>query len=222
MTDPHFMDIPEPPPSKKTPPKRRPRKKPPVDEDAVKDLVRIAVLPPSGPLVNTPAVPTLRGISQRARSAVNLKIDGASYADIAATLEYDSVADCRREIERTLAATHPIDDWNTLRATVVARAERQLERSFKMAGADYLVDRETGRPVANVEKLRWHQQAGVDLMNFATITGAKAPTRVEVTPAEEQMEALVERLLAASGHTEVLEAEVIELDEVPAEEDADE
>lgn len=218
MSDAIYMDFEEPdqtPPWQRQPDDQRVESTPRVtDADGLN--LPIPVLPKR-------ATPNARGphgkvsISNRARSAVNLKIDGASYVEIAETLEYTSPEEARRDVERALAETHPIDDWRTLRATVAARAEQQFARSFAMAGADFLVDMDTDTRMPNPDKLRWHQQAGIDLMNYAKITGAQAPTRVEITPGESEMAELVAKMLEASGHRDVIEAEVIDLDVIPDE-----
>lgn len=156
-----------------------------------------------------------RGVSNRDKSAVNLKLAGASYQEIADTMELDSAAEARRIVERTLAATHTPDDWQTLRMIAGARAEELFKRSLAMASADYLV-LEDGTKVPNAEKLKWHQQAGTDLMNHVQITGAKAPTKIEVTPDEARMEEIVSELLRRSGEENIIDAEVIDLNVVPS------
>lgn len=158
-----------------------------------------------------------RGISNRDRAAVNLRLNGASYLDIADQLEFKDAASAKKAVERTLAATHAPEEWDSLRMMASARAERLFERSAAMAGADYLVDTDTGEKIANTERFKWHQQASADLMNWATITGAKAPTKVEVTPDEERMDQLTQLVLQGLGHQDILDAEVIELTEIPDE-----
>lgn len=160
------------------------------------------------------------GISNRARSAVNLKLAGASYVEIADTLEYPDPQAARREVERALALTHSPDDWETLRLVTAARAEQLFARSSAMAAADFLV-LEDGERIPNTEKLAWHRQAGVDLMNHATITGAKAPTKVEITPDEERLDSIVSALVGRMGHEDILDADVLELEQIPDEPDAD-
>lgn len=154
------------------------------------------------------------GVSQRAKAATNLKLEGASYQEIAEVMEYESAADAKRDVERTLAATHGPEEYETMRLMATARAERQFARSVAMAGADFLVDDE-GTRHANTEKLRWHQQASADLRLLVDITGAKAPTKLEVTPGEVAMERLVQQVLERTGHQEILEAEVLDLEQVP-------
>ena len=154
-----------------------------------------------------------RGVSNRDKSAVNLKLAGASYQEIADTLDFRTAAEAKRAVERTLAATHSPDDWQTLRLVAGARAEELFKRSLAMASADFLV-LDDGERVPNTDKLRWHQQAAADLMNHVQITGAKAPTKIEVTPDEARMEEIVAEMLRRSGEEPILDAEVIDLDVV--------
>lgn len=157
------------------------------------------------------------GISNRDRAIVSLKIDGASFAEIADLLEIESIAEVKRAFERTIAMTHGPEEYETLRMTAAARLEALVKRSMAMASADYLLDTTTGLKLPNTEKRQWHAQAGADVMMLAQITGAKAPTRVEITPDEARMESLTAKVLAALGETNtVLDAEVIELDVIPS------
>jgi hypothetical protein len=206
MTDGVFLDVGEPEPRRGR--GRKPRSKPePEPKKAVIPVV------PKRPTLTDAEI--RRGVSNRARSAANLKIDGYSYQEIADTLELKDAAEARKLTETVLAAIHPTSDLETLRIVVSARAERLLQRSMAMASADYLIDQENGEKIANLDRLRWHQQAAADLMNYATITGAKAPAKLEITPGEADMDALVHRLLARGGHEEIQDAEVIELDDLP-------
>jgi hypothetical protein len=140
------------------------------------------------------------GVSVRSRAAANLRVEGYTYAEIADILEYD--------------------DAQTIRLIVERRAEEQFRRSFTMGGADYLV-LESGKRIANEDKLRWHQQAAVDLMNYAKITGTIAPTRVQITPDEAELDRIITEIAHRAGQEDVLEAEVIELDVIPEITDGD-
>lgn len=200
-----FDEPEEPKPTKKSGAKKREKKKP----------AGIPRLPePVKPLTDAEV---RRGVSNRDKSATNLKLAGASYQEIADTLEFDTAADAKRAVERTLAATHSPDDWQTLRMVASARAEDLFKHSLAMAKADYLV-LEDGEKVPNNDRLRWHQQAAADLMNHVQITGAKAPTKLEISPDEAKMEELVSAILARSGEEDILDAEVIELGEIPSSE----
>jgi hypothetical protein len=183
----------------------------PWDEKPASDPIP---MPPSRDLVIEPGRER-GGISDRARAATNLKVDGFSYAEIADMLEYKDAREAKREVERTLAMTHSEDDYETLRLLAASRAEDQLRRSTQMARAHYLVvTDEDGNEtkVANDKQMAWHALATTDLINWATITGAKAPAKVEITPDLAQMDALVDRIARAAGHEDILDADVIEMD----------
>lgn len=154
-------------------------------------------------------------VSRRAMACVNMRIAGAPWPEIAAALDYATPALAKTDFITALARTHEPEDWETLRMTAASRAEALFRRSFAMAGADYLVDSETGERIPNPDRLRWHEQAGKDLALHASITGAKAPTKMEISPDEEMFDKLVNRMLTANGYTEVIEAEVLELEEIP-------
>jgi hypothetical protein len=53
-------------------------------------------------------------------------------------------------------------------------------------------------------------------MNWATITGAKAPTKMEITPDLAALDTLVDRIARAAGHEDILDAEVIDMEALPA------
>lgn len=203
--NPVHLDLEEPADAKKKPSKGK--KKPEKPKKAV-----IPTLPaPTKPLTDTEV---RRGVSNRDKSAANLKLSGASYQDIAETLDFRDAMEAKRAVERTLAATHSPDEWETLRLVESARAEALFARSLAMASADFLVDEE-GNRIANTEKLAWHRQAAADLMNHALITGAKAPAKIEITPDESKLEAIVNEMMNRMGHEEILEADVIELTAIP-------
>lgn len=209
--EPAYMDFEEPeaPESGKKPEKDKP----------IAPLFPVVHLPAAAPAEKSMQV--VRGVSLRAKACVNMRLEGASFVEIAEYLEYESPAAAKRDCERALAATHPVEDWDTMRHMMVARAEKLFSNSLKHAQADYYVTEE-GDKVANTEKRAWHAQAASDLTNLANISGAKAPTKMEITPGEVEMERLVEEILSRSGHEVAVEADVLELSVLPREEDADE
>ncbi len=156
-----------------------------------------------------------RGISERARAAASLKVEGLSYAEIADLMEYETVADAKRAVDSALASLHGPEDLETLRIIAATRAEQQFKRSTQMASATHL-ELPDGEQVENVDRLRWHQVAQVDLMNWATIVGAKAAAKVEVTASDEQVDRLVAEYIRRTGGEQVLDAEVIELEVIEA------
>lgn len=213
---PAYMDIERPPEPKAKAKKKRKKK------SAKKDDLGIPMLPNRGPILPSG---TVGGVTARGRAAVALKLEGASYVEIAEVLEFDNPEEAAREVEATIAKTHTAPDYETLRTIGAARAEMQLRRSTMMANADYLVTTDKDGEevqVPNAEKLRWHQQAGVDLMNWAALSGAKAPTKVEITPDEAKMDDIVARITRSLGVEPVLDAEVLELTALPADASDDE
>jgi len=210
------MDFEEPNPPKKgthpwdDAPKRGRREK---DEGDEPKSAVIPQLPPREPMLTGDEV--RRGISDRNKAAAKLKVKGHSYLEIAEILEFDDAAAARRAVEAAVAATLSPEELDLTRAIVVARAEEQFRQSVAMGHADFLVD-DDGNRIPNERKLQWHQQASNDLMMIATLTGAKAPTKVEFTPSEAELEKIVNTIVLRSGHEDIVDAEVIQLDEIPA------
>lgn len=158
------------------------------------------------------------GVSIRAQACVNMRLEGASFLEIAQSLEYESPEDARNEYQRTLAKTHSSDDWESLRTAEGARALKLFQNSLRMSQAEYLIvdDGEGGeKRVPNRDRLGWHRQAGIDLMNHATITGAKAPTKIEITPEDAQLDKIVSFLADRALEGEAVEADVLELTVMP-------
>lgn len=156
----------------------------------------------------------LRGISNKARSVAHLRTLGFSFQEIADEMGLDSAEEARRIHHSVIAATARPEEIEMHRATALARAELLFKQSIQMATADYLVT-DDGERVPNDKKLAWHQQAAADAMNIATLTGAKAPTKVEFSPGEAELERIVSTILVRSGHEEIVDADVIELEAIP-------
>lgn len=206
MSDPAFMDFEDPAPQR--PASHGPRGK----GRKGKKKPEIPRLPSKEVALTGDEVK--RGVSERSRAAANLKVDGYSYMEIAEMLNFKSPQEAQRAVVSVLAAIHGNQDYETIRLIVTAQAQQQLKRSIAMAGADFLVT-ESGKKLPNTDRLRWHQAAAVDLMNYAIITGAKAPTKVEITPGEAEMDRIVREIVARQGVEDVVDAEVIDLEYIP-------
>lgn len=220
MSDAVYMDFEEPPGGKMgthpwdDAPKRGRESKGGADDDPTEPKnVVIPRLPTPEPMLTGDELRS--GVSDRARAAAKLKIKGHSYLEIADMLEFEDARAARRAVESVIAATLAPEEIEMQRAIVVARMEEQFLQSAAMGRADFLVD-DDGNRLPNEKKLQWHQQASQDLMNIATLTGAKAPTRVEFTPGEAEMERIVNAIVLKAGHEDIVDAEVIQLDEIPA------
>ena len=174
------------------------------------------------PDIEVPALDPLderESLTRREKAIAVAKLNGMSFQAIADTFELSSAVEAKAIFDRAIAATHPMEDLQTMQRTAIARAEMLMGRSIAMATADYLVDAETGEKVANTERLKWHQQAMSDLMAHAAIAGTKAPSKVEVTASDLEIDRIVSALVAKAGGEVVVEAEVLELDVIPDFED---
>lgn len=200
--------------------KKKPRDKPSARQNRVEEAGIIPVLPRIEISAADLEGEISEGLERRDVAATNMRIAGAPFSEIARVLEYESPAAAKRAVLGALAQTHPVEDWETMRTLEIARAEQAFARSTAMANADYLVDKDhPGELIPNRDKIRWHAEARQDLAVHAMISGAKAPTRVEITPSEQEYEVLVQRMIEASGHEDVIEAEVLEIDDLPGEPD---
>src|SRR5690606_28986400 len=126
--------------------KKKGKKKKPLRE-------RIPVPPPLD-------VGELKDSGQRGAAAVNLRLSGASFHDIAKELGYADAKSAETAYVSALATMHPVSSWETLRQEAALRAEMLLRRSLAMSQADFLVDAENPEvKIPNADRLRWHEQA---------------------------------------------------------------
>lgn len=173
---------------------------------------RIPVLPSLG--VNPE---DLQKPDQRSVACVNLRLAGAPFVEIAKELGYASSQAAKSAYVAALANMFPVEDAATLRQAEAMRAEQLLRRSLAMASADYFVDADDPNVrIPNTDRLRWHEQAAKDLALHAMITGAKAPTRVEVSADTQELNQIVDAILQGSGEMPELEASTFDVDEIPA------
>lgn len=200
------------------PPKRGRSKK---SQDDERRRVAIPVLPQVA-RIDPDDVDLRGGVTQLDEAVVSMRINGAPFEEIARVLSLPSAQAAYTRMVAALAKTHPREDWETLRQLEVARMDKMVQRSMAMADADFFVDAEDPTVmIPNTDKIRWHQQAREDIALHAKITGAQAPTRVEITPTDQEYDALVTEVLRARGHSEPREFNILSLDQVPDIEDAE-
>lgn len=155
---------------------------------------------------------------QRAVACVNLRLAGTPFHEIANELGYASPSAAEQAYVSALAGMYPVETWEALRQVEAMRAEQLFRQSFAMASADYLVvEDEDGNEVQipNSERRQWHEQAAKDLMMHATITGAKAPTRVEVSADTQEINHMVEVLLSQNRGGREVEANIWDVEDIP-------
>lgn len=163
-----------------------------------------------------------RDSKKRSVACVNLRIEGTPWPEVVELLEYTSVQAARADFHRALADMHPAEDAETVRRLAALSAEQLFRRSLRMASADYFVDADDPEhKIPNTDRIRWHDQANRDLALWTTITGAKAPVKLEHDLSGSQIEALLDKMLAGSDDLPVLEAEVLDLDDLPDEPEMD-
>lgn len=115
----------------------------------------------------------------RQGAAIGLRIAGASYSEIARTLEYSSAAKAREAVERGLAALGGEDDREQLRFIEARRLERILRGLWKKA-----TDDEHG------EHLAAARTALAVIDRHAKLYGLDAPTEMVVyNPTQTEIDA---------------------------------
>jgi hypothetical protein len=149
----------------------------------------------------------------RAAAVVNLRMVGTPWPDVVKELGYASVQSAQNAYYSALASLHPVENWEVLRQVEGMRAENLLGQAMRMASADYLVD-DKGNRIANSDKLRWHDQALKALQVHATITGAKAPARVEVSASTQELNAMVQVLMQQHQGEIESEASIWDIEDV--------
>lgn len=157
----------------------------------------------------------LKTPDQRAVACVNLRLAGAPWPVIAAELHYASEKVAESAYVAALAGMYPMSNWETLRQEAALRAEAQLRRSTQMATADYFVDANDPKvKIPNTDRRHWHQQAERDLALLVTITGAKAPARLEVTADSAELNQMLSLILQTSGDQPALEPNIFDMDDI--------
>ena len=172
------------------------------------------------PRLGEPYDDIIEGSLSRAQAAANLRLAMTPFPIIAKLLEYSTPRSAQSAVERALAEMNPPEDLEILRQSVKYNAEQLLARSLAMARAEFIdvpdEDCPGGvRQIRNLDRLKWHEQAGRDLERWATLTGARAAQKVEVSADIGELNEMVQVLLHASGDTIDIEAEIFDAEEIP-------
>lgn len=169
----------------------------------------------------TPMKRTPKVSRTQARAAANLKFLGASYEEIADTLDYKDAAIARQVVEAHLAKAFGDESHESLFKITAAR----LEDLYKLARAkadpmvqayDEYGDEIPGFKEKNPEQLAY-MRAALDVVGRQMkLHGLEAPTKVEVTPDMERFEEVVQRMTAQVRGDEAVEVDVVEYAEIEA------
>ena len=141
----------------------------------------------------------LRDRATRQEAAVALRIAGASYSEIARTLEYASAALARQAVERSLATTVGGESRDQLRFIEARRLERLLRSLWGKATDEH-----------DEEHLAAVRTAVAIIDRHARLYGLDAPQEMVVyTPAATEIEAWVSRMAAQVRGELPAEADII-------------
>lgn len=141
----------------------------------------------------------------RAAAALQLRIDGAGWADIAKVLEFDTPADARNAVEFALAQeAKSTEDIEQIRFLEARRMERILSSLMRRATSPN-----------DPDHLAYARTAMVVIDRHAKLYGADAPQQLNVTynPAAGQIEQWVTSM-ARQVHGEIQEADILDVEVV--------
>lgn len=139
----------------------------------------------------------------RAAAALQLRIDGAGWGDIAKVLEFDTPADARNAVEFALAQeTKSTEDIEQIRFLEARRMERILTSLMRRATSPN-----------DPDHLAYARTAMVVIDRHAKLYGADAPQQLNVTynPVAGQIEQWV-ATMARQVHGEIQEADILDVE----------
>ncbi len=145
----------------------------------------------------------------RAASALQLRIDGAGWGDIARVLDFDTPADARMAVENALAnESRSTEDIDQIRFLEARRMERILSSLMRRATNP-----------KDPDHLAYARTAMVVIDRHTKLYGADAPQQLNVTynPAAGQIEQWVSAM-ARQVHGEIEEADILDVEVVSDEE----
>lgn len=148
----------------------------------------------------------------RSAAALQLRIDGAGWGDIAKVLEFDTPADARNAVEAALAQeAKSSEDIEQIRFLEARRMERILTSLMRRATNP-----------KDPDHLAYARTAMVVIDRHTKLYGADAPQQLNVTynPAAGQIEQWV-AAMARQVHGEIQEADILDVEVIndePAEE----
>lgn len=143
--------------------------------------------------------------TQRAESALALRLSGASYTQIAKVIGYASAYNARSAVERVLAqSAESPEERDQMRVLIDRRMNRLLQSVMSKATNP-----------KEPEHLAYNSRALAIIDRQAKLWGVDAPLQVQVTPSDEHIQkyvAEVSRLANADRDAE--EADILDADEV--------
>lgn len=127
----------------------------------------------------------------RGNAAVAMRIAGATYTDIARTLEYTSPTHARQAVERSLAASAGEEGRDQMRFLEARRLERILRGLWPKATSDKIIGK-NGQEFDNPDHLAYARTAIAVIDRHARLYGLDAPQEMIVyNPSGAELEAWV-------------------------------
>lgn len=139
----------------------------------------------------------------RAASALQLRIDGAAFSDIAKVLEFKDAREAQAAVERALAAEYRAP--NEI-AQVRALQSKRIDRIL------YSLMRRATNP-KDPDHLAYATRALAAIKQQTDLEGAAAPAKVDITynPSAQQLEQWVTRV-SALEHGPISEGDIIDVE----------
>jgi hypothetical protein len=139
--------------------------------------------------------------------AVALRLSGASYTDIARTAGYSSAYRARQAVERVLASSADSPEERDQMRVLTSRRLNRLLQSVMGKAVD----------PKDPQHLAYNARALALVDREARLWGVDAPTQVQISANDEQIENYVKNMsLLAAASTEADEAEILDADVVEA------
>lgn len=141
----------------------------------------------------------------KAEAALSLKLSGASYTNIAKILGYSSAFRARQAVEQVLAnAADSVEDRDKMRVLISRRLDRLLQSVMGKA-----VDPKSP------DHLAYNARALAIVDRQAKLAGVDAPTQIQISASDEQIEAYIARVRPlAQADMDAEESDLIDEGEV--------
>lgn len=141
-------------------------------------------------------------------AALNLRLSGASYQEIADVMGYVSAATARMAVEKALAAAATEDgDKKTLRSQMSLTLDKYHQSVYRQA-----IDEDNPNQLA-------YQAAALRIVDRKIkLHGLDAPAKLEIMPSTEELENFARQLASRGGYAPVVEGDPfteVEMEEGP-------
>jgi hypothetical protein len=181
-------------------------------------LISSGKIPPEEQEVEVVQTQVRQATQTRTKAAVSMRIAGASYAEIAEVLEFDTAATARGVVERGIAGTYDDpENIEAMRGMARARLETLLRSIAPKALSDKKRVTRNGKTetVENPEHLAYAREFRATVDRLVALDGLAAPQvhRFE-TPAVDQFNEVLREVIAQRNAIAAPEADIFDAEEV--------